>query len=440
MYSTLQNQEPSSLYSSSYSSSFSWSFWQWLFDQKDSSYKASSLFSETTPNRFSTNVFTSGNYSASQTPWTTQNSAAKPTLESVSNKILSKIFTRENGISLLTGVGTKMLLSTALTPLGLGAFAGVSLSLYRSIKGNWDSDKGIIRNIGSTLSKFQTWKKAGISAAFATVGVLGVDVVGDLLVSEAYADTLVSEGSTPESNVPPATSTIEEPTKSMGEHISVPLEESTQTSSLMCERVLTEDDLAFHSFPEMAPPETDSMRIVIEYVTTPPEVEPDPYDIQSETDMAPLSSAEMAAFNALSAQENISEVIDANLLLNGKAIDDMALVQEFVTAAKEVGGIDAEALQLVEEKMASGADFISTADSVQVVAAYSEALQTGLEDGTLTSDEYRNALGKMFTQLSTSDFIVDVEGQIDDTEIYEAGDKLAAIKSMTDINARFALA
>jgi hypothetical protein len=149
--------------------------------------------------------------------------------------------------------------------------------------------------------------------------------------------------------------------------------------------------------------------------------------ISTGVDAGLAKAAEAAAFDAAKA----IDIVDASALLDSVASNDMELVQQFITAANDIGGVNADLITAVEAKMVD-ADFVMSADAVKAVTEYANALTASLDDGTLTNSEYRSALSTIFEKLADpeTNFVKDIAGQLDDTEWYNRSTQPAALNGM----------
>lgn len=118
-------------------------------------------------------------------------------------------------------------------------------------------------------------------------------------------------------------------------------------------------------------------------------------------------------------------IIDFGSLIDGVASNDMPLVANIIESAESLG-ISSEALEAVKAQLASGADFVMTADALNVASIAARGVIDASVDGVMTVEEYKAIIGETLNALSASDFVVDVEGQFDDSKGYDPAMKTAA--------------
>ncbi len=110
------------------------------------------------------------------------------------------LFTSSNLVPLASGIGiglfAKMLVTSALTPLGLGAVAGAAFSFGSIMKNNWKAGQGLknfsLTNLKSIFSNKSNRRKMYMAAAFGAVGAGGVEVAGELVSSAQAAECVES--------------------------------------------------------------------------------------------------------------------------------------------------------------------------------------------------------------------------------------------------------
>ncbi len=119
------------------------------------------------------------------------------------------------------------------------------------------------------------------------------------------------------------------------------------------------------------------------------------------------------------------KVLNANILLDGDTIgrNDMPFVQSAIEEAQK-HGIGADKIGIIQAKM-EGSDFIMTADSVNLTSNYAETAAT---DPKAALESLINGLAD-----ENTNFVKDIAGQTDDTELYNKSNKTDAIAAMNKV-------
>jgi len=161
---------------------------------------------------------------------------------------------------------------------------------------------------------------------------------------------------------------------------------------------------------------------------TPPAPDEAPAVITSAPDVSVIT----VEFNA------VTNVADANVLLNGVANDDMAHIRQVIEEARAMG-VDPALIDRVEGQINDDiAQFVTTQSATAATIAYSSSLQEALaNDGIVSEAEYAGALSSYFTQISTG-IVEDRVGLRDDIAA-EAGMDVAAREFMSQIREAVAL-
>lgn len=148
-------------------------------------------------------------------------------------------------------------------------------------------------------------------------------------------------------------------------------------------------------------------------------------------DEAPVIAT--GASSVITAEFNtVTNVADANILLNGVANDDMAHIREVIEEARAMG-VDPELIDRVEGQIDTDiSQFVTTQSATAATTAYAASLQEALAgDGVVSEAEYAGALSSYFTEISTG--IVEDRAGLTDDIAAEAGMDVAAQQFMNDI-------